>query len=84
MHFRMTKTIGWELYRSFLGVLETGTLSGAARSLGMTQPTIGRHVAAVEKALGLALFTRSQAGLLATDVALGMVCVSQPDARLTR
>lgn len=66
----MTKTIGWELYRSFLGVLETGTLSGAARSLGMTQPTIGRHVAALEKALGLALSTRSQAGLLATNVAL--------------
>jgi DNA-binding transcriptional LysR family regulator len=54
--------IGWELYRSFLGVLREGSLSGAARALGITQPTAGRHVAALEKALGVVLFTRSQVG----------------------
>jgi DNA-binding transcriptional LysR family regulator len=65
----MASTIGWELYRTFLGVLKEGSLSGAARSLGITQPTAGRHVAALEKALGLALFTRSPTGLLPTDAA---------------
>jgi DNA-binding transcriptional LysR family regulator len=65
----MTSTIEWELYRSFLGVLHTGSLSGAARLLGVAQPTVGRHVAALEAALGLVLFTRSQTGLLATDAA---------------
>jgi len=68
----MATNIGWELYRSFLGVLREGSLSGAARRLGITQPTVGRHVAALEKALGVALFTRSQTGLLPTEVALAL------------
>ncbi|NKI94652.1 LysR family transcriptional regulator [Rhizobacter sp. SG703] len=65
----MTSNIGWELYRSFLGVLDEGSLSGAARGLGITQPTVGRHVAALEQALGVVLFTRSQTGLLPTEAA---------------
>jgi DNA-binding transcriptional LysR family regulator len=68
----MTSNIGWELYRSFLGVLREGSLSGAARALGITQPTAGRHVAALEEALGVVLFTRSQTGLLPTEVALSL------------
>jgi len=68
----MTSNIGWELYRSFLGVLREGSLSGAARALGITQPTAGRHVAALESALGVALFTRSQVGLMPTEVALAL------------
>lgn len=68
----MTSTIGWELYRTFLGVLREGSLSAAARALGITQPTAGRHVAALEAALGVALFTRSPAGLLATEAALAL------------
>jgi DNA-binding transcriptional LysR family regulator len=68
----MTSEIGWELYRSFLGVLKEGSLSGAARALGVAQPTIGRHVAALERALGLVLFTRSPTGLLPTEAALAL------------
>ena len=68
----MTSNIGWELYRSFLGVLTEGSLSGAARALGVAQPTVGRHIAALEKALGLALFTRSPTGLLPTESALAL------------
>ncbi len=65
----MTSNIGWELYRSFLGVLDHGSLSGAARALGVAQPTVGRHVAALEKSLGLSLFTRSQTGFMPTEAA---------------
>lgn len=65
----MTSGIEWELYRAFLGVLREGSLSGAARALGVAQPTVGRHVAALEGALGLVLFTRSQTGLLPTEAA---------------
>lgn len=68
----MGSEIGWELYRSFLGVLREGSLSGAARALGLTQPTIGRHVAALEAALRVPLFTRSSSGLMPTDVALAL------------
>ncbi|KAF1008343.1 MAG: HTH-type transcriptional regulator CysL [Pseudomonas fluorescens] len=70
IHLCMASNIGWELYRSFLGVLKEGSLSGAARLLGITQPTVGRHIAALEKALGVVLFTRSPGGLLPTEVAL--------------
>jgi len=68
----MTETIGWELYRSFLGALQEGSLSGAARALGLTQPTLGRHISALEAALGQSLFTRSQSGLLPTEAALAL------------
>jgi DNA-binding transcriptional LysR family regulator len=58
----------WDLYRSFLAVLRTGSLSGGARSLGLTQPTMGRHIQELEMSLG-SLFVRSQSGLLPTDLA---------------
>jgi DNA-binding transcriptional LysR family regulator len=64
---------GWELYRTFLEVIRDGTLSGAARKLDLTQPTVGRHVDMLEKALGLALFSRSPQGLKATPAALELV-----------
>jgi DNA-binding transcriptional LysR family regulator len=61
---------GWELYRSFLAVLREGSLSAAARALGLAQPTLGRHVDALEQALRLALFTRTRDGLAPTEAAL--------------
>lgn len=59
----------WQHYRSFLAVLEEGSLSAAARNLGLAQPTLGRHVELLEAALGTTLFTRSSTGLAATDAA---------------
>jgi DNA-binding transcriptional LysR family regulator len=60
----------WGLYRTFLAVLREGSLSGAARALGLTQPTVSRHVDALESAVGFQLFVRSQQGLAATEGAL--------------
>lgn len=68
----MTDDIPWDHYRSFLGVLEQGSLSGAARILGLTQPTVGRHVDALEARFGQPLFTRSPSGLLPTEAALAL------------
>jgi DNA-binding transcriptional LysR family regulator len=63
----------WDLYRTFLAVAEAGSFSGAARALGIAQPTVGRHVEALERALGgTALFTRSPGGLLPTEAALAL------------
>ncbi|OCP07512.1 MULTISPECIES: LysR family transcriptional regulator [unclassified Ensifer] len=59
----------WSLYRSFLAVLREGSLSGAGRVLGVSQPTLGRHIAALEEALGHRLFTRSPDGLIPTSAA---------------
>ena len=58
----------WEWYRSFVSVLETGSLSAAGRAMGLTQPTVGRHIDSLEA--GLKLFTRSFEGFAPTDAAL--------------
>ncbi|MFD1952226.1 LysR family transcriptional regulator [Sphingomonas arantia] len=60
----------WDLYRTFEAVLRTGSLSGAARTLGLTQPSIARHIDALEQAIGRDLFVRSQRGLTPTAAAL--------------
>ena len=62
----------WDLYRSLLAVLEHGSLSAAARELGLTQPTLGRHVETLEAMLGQQLFTRSQQGLSPSEAALAL------------
>ncbi len=62
----------WDLYRTFEAVLRTGSLSGAARVLGLTQPSISRHIDALEQSIGYDLFVRSQRGLTPTARALGL------------
>lgn len=74
----MISRVDWDLYRSFLAVMRHGSLSGAARAVGATQPTIGRHIEALETSLSLALFTRSQGGLTPTPGAT--VLVAQAEA----
>lgn len=66
----MNREPDWALYRTFLAVLAEQSLSGAARVLGLTQPTVARHVDALEDALGRDLFLRSQRGLAPTEAAL--------------
>lgn len=63
----------WDLYRSFLAVASTGSLSAAARQLGMTQPSLGRRIRQLEATLGVALFARSPRGLVLTDIGDGLV-----------
>src|ERR1700722_3023994 len=60
----------WSLYRSFLAVLREKSLSAAARALNLTQPTLARHIDALEAAMGFELFTRSHQGLSPTEGAL--------------
>ena len=74
---RMAVRIDWALWRSFLAVAETGSLSGAARRLSLTQPTVGRHVEQLEAALGRKFFLRSPQGLMPTEEALALL----PEAR---
>lgn len=51
-------TFDWNQARAFLATAETGSFSAAARALNMTQPTLGRQVAGLEKALNIVLFER--------------------------
>jgi DNA-binding transcriptional LysR family regulator len=70
MHTVADTEPNWEWYRSFISVLETGSLSAAGRAMGMTQPTVGRHIDSLEAALQLKLFTRSFDGFAPTEAAL--------------
>jgi DNA-binding transcriptional LysR family regulator len=60
----------WSLWRSFGAVVAAGSLSAAARKLGLSQPTLGRHVEALEATLGMPLFERSLDGFKPTETAL--------------
>lgn len=57
----------WNLLRAFIAVYEAGTLTEAARRLGTTQPSVGRHVRELEGALGEALFVRLPGRLKPTE-----------------
>lgn len=65
-------SLDWGHYRTFLAILKEGSQSGAARALGLTQPTVGRHLDALEQAAGKPLFLRSHQGLLPTGTAMSM------------
>ncbi len=67
----------WNLYRSFLAVAEQGSLSAAARMLALTQPTIARHVDALEAMIGVDLFLRAQQGLTLTDMGQSLLPYAQ-------
>jgi DNA-binding transcriptional LysR family regulator len=60
----------WTLWRSFAAVVAEGSLSGGARSLSLSQPTLGRHIEALENSLGILLFERTLSGLKPNAAAL--------------
>lgn len=66
----MDKEPDWSLWRSFGAVIEEGSLSAAARRLGLSQPTLGRHIDALEQSLGTTLFDRTLSGFKPTEQAL--------------
>lgn len=59
--------------RGFIAAAETGSLSAAARQLGLTQPTLSRQVAALEETLGLTLFERIGKKLALTETGLDLL-----------
>ena len=67
-----TDRFDWTLVRSFLAVLDAGSLLGAARMLGAQQPTLSRQVAQLEAQLGAPLFERTGRGVVPTALALSI------------
>lgn len=72
MDWRSVK-FDWNRARAFLVTAEEGSLSAAARALGMTQPTLGRQVSALEDELGVILFERIGRSLSLTPSGLELV-----------
>src|SRR5664279_5073807 len=62
----------WRLVRSFLAVLDAGSISAAAQRSGAQQPTLSRHVAELETQLGAPLFERTGRGVTPTGAALAI------------
>jgi DNA-binding transcriptional LysR family regulator len=57
----------WSDLRIFLAIARAGTLARAAAAVGLTQPTMGRRLRALEQALGQVLFQRGSEGFVLTD-----------------
>ncbi|RIX42049.1 MAG: LysR family transcriptional regulator [Rhodocyclales bacterium GT-UBC] len=65
--------VDWNQLRAFLETAETGSLSAAARKLGLTQPTLSRQVAAIERRLGVTLFERAGKSMVLTATGLDLL-----------
>jgi len=63
----------WNCARALLATAEEGSLSAAARALGLTQPTLGRQVASLEAELGVVLFERIGNKLVLTSTGYEIV-----------
>ncbi|MCJ8320748.1 MAG: LysR family transcriptional regulator [Colwellia sp.] len=63
----------WNHIRAFLVTSEEGTLSAAAKALGLTQPTLSRQVCALETELRLTLFERVGQRLVLTNSGLELL-----------
>ena len=72
MHLRMDR-LDWNQLRAFLETAEAGSLSAAARKLGLTQPTLSRQVAAIEQRLGVTLFERVGKAMVLTSTGLDLL-----------
>lgn len=69
----MNKPLDWTHLQSFVAIAEHRSLSGAARALGGSQPTMGRHIASLEKLLNIRLFDRTADGLDLTPTGLDLL-----------
>ena len=63
----MEDALNWNDTPAFLAVARTGTLTGAAASLGAGVATVSRRIERLEAALGVPLFARAQTGYQLTD-----------------
>ncbi|MCC6872668.1 MAG: LysR family transcriptional regulator [Sandaracinaceae bacterium] len=66
-------SLDWNDLKYAIAVAETGTLTAAARRLRVSQPTAGRRIAALERALGVPLFLRASHGLVPTPAGLRLL-----------
>lgn len=69
--------VDWKLMHSFLQVAQNGSLSSAARNLGVSQPTLTRNIQALEKQTKLQLFQRTTQGVSLTEAGNRLVDAAQ-------
>lgn len=69
--------MNWDDFRYFLAAAEAGSFSAAAKKLHSNQPTVRRHIGALEKSLGKILFQRRIQGLTLTAEGLSILSQCQ-------
>ena len=74
----------WDDLRIFLAVVAHGSLNGAARAIGQSQPTVARRIRALEEGLGVALFRRSPNSLDLTEAGRAVLEAASPMAEAAR
>jgi DNA-binding transcriptional LysR family regulator len=62
----MKRMASWDGYADFLSIARAGSISAAAREIGVAQPTLSRRLAALEGELGVRLLSRTPVGLTLT------------------
>ncbi|WP_296594880.1 LysR family transcriptional regulator [Phenylobacterium sp.] len=67
----------WSDVRIFLAISRAGTLAGAAKRLGLSHPTVGRRLRALEQATGHTLFQRTADGLVPTEEGLAITALAE-------
>jgi DNA-binding transcriptional LysR family regulator len=63
----------WDDVRYVLAIARGGSLAAASKALGVSAPTVGRRLDALEAALGARLFLRRKSGFIATDAGASFV-----------
>ena len=63
----MNNKIPWQLLQSMVAIADHGSLSAAAREMGVSQPTLSRHISTLEDLIGDRLFLRTREGMAMTQ-----------------
>ena len=81
---RKPRTWQWDDVRFFLAVVHAGSLSGAARALGVGHVTVGRRIALLERRLGVTLLNRTPDGFATTSAGEAILrqCTAMENAAL--
>lgn len=67
----------WDDVRFFLAIARAGSLGAAAKQLGVSHPTVGRRLQALEQSSGQPLFRRTSEGLVPTDIGDRILCLAE-------
>lgn len=72
-HAKDARELQWDDLKVFLAIAREGSLVGAARAIGQTQPTMGRRLQALERSVGCKLLRRSAEGFVPTEEGMAVL-----------
>ena len=70
--------LDWNLIRSFVAVARAGSVAAGAKTLGIAQQTVARHLQHLEENLGFSLFARTSHGLVMNEAGERLLAAATP------